>query len=310
MHEYTTARALQGKMHPRCAFCSSHQVRLSNVSMVRVVQCLSRKLDLANVESLDILASLLSLLKSLEWLDLDAEQVDHNLLATVNSHPNLTTLAVRDPLPDVLRDLASSTSLSLRKLLFLSVVSDCSLTLRCPTLHALMSRHLRLAHLILRDETNIKRGAGTLSLPGLEKLDIYLYYPQTSLMSWLPAFAERHTSLNTIKFIGDMRGSIWRSNADLQFPLQFIDAMEREALTLAAALSGFTISRTRTASSLNDWEVSALEMTMLKAAGVAALGIASKLVPRTSSLAIRMPRLESSQLIHVVSLNLYCLDLH
>ncbi|KAJ7156905.1 hypothetical protein C8R43DRAFT_997666 [Mycena crocata] len=260
---------------------------------------LIRKLDLANVESLDILASLLSLLKSLEWLDLDAEQVDPNLLAIVNTYPNLTTVAVRDALPENLRDWSLSTSSSLSKILLPSVLSDNCFPLECPALHALMSRRTRLAHLILCDKRSIRRGAGTLFLPGLEKLSIHLYLEPTCPMPWLPAFVERHPSLSTITYIGDLRGSIWRSNANLQFPLQFLDALEREDLRLATFLNAFTISRTSSASPLNEWEITAVEVTIEEAAGFAALRLASALAPRTSSLVIQMPRHGSRHCIRV-----------
>ncbi|KAJ7156868.1 hypothetical protein C8R43DRAFT_1234622 [Mycena crocata] len=272
---------------------------MNDAWFARLIRQLDLGLDLGDTDSLDILLSLLPLLESLEWLDVDAEQVDANLLAMINAHPTLNTVAIHDLLPDDLRDLSTSTSPSLSKILLYSVVSDCTFTLQCPTLHALMSRRPRLAHLILRDGTNIKRGAGTLSLPGLENLDIHLYHQPSSPMSWLPAFVERHTSLHTIKFIGDMSGSIWRSNADIRFSLQFIDAVESEALALATALNAFTVSRTSRALSLVDWEVTAIEITIQGPAGVAALSMASSLAPSISSLEIRMPRLMSSPLIHV-----------
>ncbi|KAJ7156867.1 hypothetical protein C8R43DRAFT_997474, partial [Mycena crocata] len=249
---------------------------------------LIRKLDIMDVASPDILPSLLSHLESLEWLDLDAEQLDAGLLATVNTYPNLTTVAVRDLPLDDLEDLSSSASLSLSKILVPSAVSSCSFPLQCPALQSLMSRSPRLTHLILRGEVNILCGAGTLSLPGLEKLDIKVYRRPTYPMSWLSAFVDRHPSLKTITFLGD--SLLWRRNPDILFPLQFLDAMEREGLTDASALDAFSISRSRTALSLDDWEVTELQISIVTVAGVSALTTASSLAPHLSSLVIGMSR--------------------
>ncbi|KAJ7708784.1 hypothetical protein B0H17DRAFT_1191287 [Mycena rosella] len=67
----------------------------------------------------------------------------------------------------------------------------------------------------------------------------------------------------------------------------FIDAVEREALHQAIALSAFSISRTGLAS-LDTWRVAALELKLDKADGIPGLKIASTLTPALSSLAIRM----------------------
>ncbi|KAJ7886017.1 hypothetical protein B0H13DRAFT_901523 [Mycena leptocephala] len=149
-----------------------------------------------------------------------------------------------------------------------------------------MSRSPRLAHVILRGERNIRVGAGTLILHGLETLDIGVYIRPTLPMSWLPAFVERHPTLKVIKFSG--HSSMWRRNPDILFPLQFMDAAERESLRQTVGLVAFSISPTRRASSLDDWPVVHLDMDITKGAGVSALRIASSKSPQVSSLVVRM----------------------
>ncbi|KAJ7355379.1 hypothetical protein DFH08DRAFT_1076482 [Mycena albidolilacea] len=227
-------------------------------------------------------------LKSLEWLGLEATQLDADLLSTLNSHTTLVTVAICDRELDVLRTSFSSTSMSLSKIRVHSALLDILPGLRSPALHSLTSRGIRLAHLILRNETNIRLGPGHLLIPGLETLDVGVYKQPTSLMSWLPLFVERHANLQTIKFSG--YASIWTHNPDILFPLQFIDAVEREALTGTVDLVAFSLSRTRSAVSLDDWQVAHLQMEITKGAGVSAMRIASSMAPRISSLVVRMSR--------------------
>ncbi|KAJ7355378.1 hypothetical protein DFH08DRAFT_498217 [Mycena albidolilacea] len=184
--------------------------------------------------------------------------------------------------------LSSSTSLSLSKIRVQSTSSGLLFGLRYPALHSLMGRSPRVAHLVVRDELNIRLGPGDLLVSGLETLDIGVYKRPTSVMAWLPAFAERHADLRTIKFSG--HASIWTQNPDILFPLQFIDTLERESLAGSVDLHAFSISRTISASSLDDWQVAHLQMEITKEAGVSAMKIASSIAPRVSSLIVRMPR--------------------
>ncbi|KAJ7089823.1 hypothetical protein B0H15DRAFT_1022049 [Mycena belliarum] len=108
-------------------------------------------------------------------------------------------------------------------------------------------------------------------------------------MSWLPAFVDRHKSLEIIKFTGDQYGSTWCQNPDILFPLRFIDALDREGLgRVAAALNSFSVHRNGRAS-IDTWQVTELQMTIEKSAGLAALSIATSLAPRLSSLIFCMP---------------------
>ncbi|KAF7356984.1 hypothetical protein MVEN_01034800 [Mycena venus] len=265
--------------------------------------CLIRQLDLAHVHSPeeqgsqragktyrygpDILPALFPCLKSLEWLALDVKQIDANLLAIINSHPKLVTVTTCDRNLETLRTLFSATSLSLSKIRVHSALLGFSIGFRSPPLLSLMGRSLRLAHLIVRDESNTKAGPGTLLVSGLETLDIGVY-SHASPMSWLPAFVERHPNLQVIKFSGD--GSNWRQNPDILFPLQFVNMLERNFLTGTVNLLTFSVSRTRTASSLDDWQVVHLEMEMAKGAGFSALAIASLIAPHISSLNVQVSR--------------------
>ncbi|KAJ7777362.1 hypothetical protein B0H16DRAFT_955542 [Mycena metata] len=236
----------------------------------------------------NILPALLRCLQSLEWLDLSAAQIDSRLLSALNSHPALTTVAVCDNNLQALRALFVSTTLSMSKIRVHSILSDFSLTLRSSALRSVMTRSPRLVHLSLRDSSNIKDGpSGSLFLPGLERLGIKMYPEPTHPMAWLQAFVAQHTSLQVINFSGV--GSNWRQNSDVAFPLQFYDAVERQALTRTIALNAFSISRLP-AASLRGWPVTELEMTIAKSAGVSGLRIASSLAPNASLLIIQMSR--------------------
>ncbi|KAJ7223034.1 hypothetical protein GGX14DRAFT_656928 [Mycena pura] len=235
----------------------------------------------------DILPALFSCLKSLEWLALDVKQIDANLLAIINSHPKLITVTTCDRHLEILSTLVSATSLSFSKIHVYSALLGLSVGFRSPPLHSLMGRSLRLAHLIVRGESNTKAGPGTLLVSGLETLDIGVYN-HASLMSWLPAFVERHPNLQVIKFSGD--GWNWTRNPDILFPLQFVDVLERKSLTGTVNLLTFSVSRTRTASSLDDWQVAHLEMEITKGLGVSALATASLIAPHISSLNVQMSR--------------------
>jgi hypothetical protein len=235
-----------------------------------------------------ILPAFIPGLKSLEWLGLEATQLDADLLSTLNSHTTLLTVAICDRELDVLRTLFSLTSMSLSKIRVHSALLDIHPGLRSPALHSLTSRGVRLAQVILRNETNTRLGPGNLLVPGLETLDIGVHERPTSVMTWLPAFAERHANLRTIKFSG--HASFWTQNPDILFPLQFIDTLERESLTGSVDLHAFSISRTISASSLDDWQVAHLQMEITKGAGVSAMRIVSSMAHRVSSLVVRMSR--------------------
>ncbi|KAJ7626279.1 hypothetical protein DFH06DRAFT_737333 [Mycena polygramma] len=208
--------------------------------------------------------------------------------------------------------LSSSTSLSLSKIRVHSILSDSSLRLQSSALRSLMNGSPRLAHLTVHGETNVKAGPGTLSLPGLESLDIKMYTRPTLPMSWLPAFVDRHAGLKVIKFCGN--DWIWRRNPDIVFPSRFLDAVEREPPTREVDLVAFSISRPQAASSLDDWPVIHLE---LKGVDVCALRIARLMAAQLSSLVIRMPgfvkqKLHINDLVSSLSLfpSLQRLELH
>lgn len=135
-------------------------------------------------------------------------------------------------------------------------------------------------------------------LPGLERLGIRMYPEPTHSMAWLPSFAARHTSLRVIDFSGV--GSNWRQNPDIAFPPQLYDAVERTVLARTISLNAFSISRPPSASSLHEWPVTELEMTIAKSAGVSGLGIASLSAPNTSVLIVRMSR-SVQHAVHIVS---------
>jgi hypothetical protein len=227
-------------------------------------------------------------LKSLRRLELDADQVNADLIAAVNAHPKLHTVTIHDTHLDTLGTLASSTSLSLSKILINSAILESARSRQASALRCLMSQRPRLRHLILRDKSILRDGGCILFLPGLEKLDITVYSEPTFPMAWMPAFVARHHSLAVITFSGD-KFNPWKRNPDLLFPLQFLDAVERHSsLARAVFITSFSISRPGSLSSVDDWPVAELELALFKAIGISSFKIASTIAPRLSSLIVTM----------------------
>ncbi|KAK7031579.1 hypothetical protein R3P38DRAFT_820733 [Favolaschia claudopus] len=307
----------------RC-FCYAplfSRVRIKRTDRLRLFQAkcgediefarLIKELDLSTVRSPDewsrtrylygpaILPTLIPLLISLERLHLPARQLDPNLLATLNSHPKLTTVVVDNSGLDDLRKLWSDTTLSMSKLKI-----DCASFDKCfgsqldtyrgatsqhPDFHSLMSRKLRLAHLIIRKERNIIFGPDTIVIPGLEAVDIYLCAKPLAmaLLSWLPAFVERHSSLKTVKIFDYY--SIWLHHWDMFWPLSLLDTAEQHTLTSTVKLAAFWISpNAPVTSSFDDWQVAQVELEVNAAEGFSALPFLGVLATHLTSLILRI----------------------
>ncbi|KAK7031570.1 hypothetical protein R3P38DRAFT_3265604 [Favolaschia claudopus] len=247
----------------------------------------------------DILPDLIPSLISLERLRLPACQLDPNLLATLNSHAKLTTVVVDDSGLNDLRKLWSDTPLSMAKLEIDSAsFDDCfgsqlnpyrGSASQHPDFRSLMSRKLRLAHLIIREESNIIFGPDTIVIPGLEAVDIYLCAKPLAmaLLSWLPAFVERHSSLKTVKIFDYY--SIWLHHWDMFWSLSLLDATERHTLTSTVKLAAFWISPKKpVASSFDDWQVVQVDLEVNDADGVSALPSLGVLATHLTSLILRI----------------------
>ncbi|KAK7031580.1 hypothetical protein R3P38DRAFT_3507205 [Favolaschia claudopus] len=243
----------------------------------------------------DILPTLISTLLSLKRLHLPAYQLDPNLLATLNTHPKLTTVVVSDSALDHLKKLWSKTLLSMSKLEVDSASLTAYLEFRSksyresPDFHSLISRNLRLAHLIIGDESNIVFGPDIIVIPGLQAVDIDLCARPAALLSWLPAFVERHSRLKTVKIFD--YGSIWQHDwGKIIWPFSLLDASERHLLTSTTKLAAFWISplNKSAASSLDDWQVGQVELEVKEPAGIAALPLLGLLAPHLTSLILRM----------------------
>ncbi|KAK6978127.1 hypothetical protein R3P38DRAFT_3235878 [Favolaschia claudopus] len=297
------------------------RLRLNQTDRLRLLQAkcakdsefarLIKELDLSRVHSTeewltrqgppylygpDILPNLIPSLLSLERLHLPAYQLDPNLLATLNSHPKLSTVVVDDSSLDDLRKLWSQTPLSMSKLEVDSASLDTGFGFhpdpysdsasQHPDFRSLMSRNLRLVHLVIRGENNIIFGPDTVVIPGLEAVDIDLCAKPVALLSWLPAFVHRHSSLQTIK-IFDYQ-SIWLHDWDKFWPFSLLDASERHTLTSTVKLAAFWISPHKPASPFDDWQVVRVEVEVQEAGGVSALRLLGVLAPQLTSLILRI----------------------
>ncbi|KAK7031578.1 hypothetical protein R3P38DRAFT_820708 [Favolaschia claudopus] len=247
----------------------------------------------------DLLPTLLPLLKSLERLDVAANQIDANLLAVIDSHPKLLTVAVNDPELSFLRLLASSTPLSMSKISVLAAYSGYSLGFECPDFHSLLKRGLRVTQLILRDESNIPLGPGASVISGLENLVIHGSKPPPL---WLSNFVESHSGLRSITF----HGSQWMQNPTVTFPSRFQGAIGAQSPAHKVDLLAFSVSRSGFPSSLDEWPVTHLDLKFV-GIGISVLKIASMLASRTSSLTIRMCRFEQNAVDPNDLISLCCL---
>ncbi|KAK7031513.1 hypothetical protein R3P38DRAFT_818276 [Favolaschia claudopus] len=176
----------------------------------------------------DILTTLLPRLRSLTWLNFHVKIIDIALLSLFNSHPKLATVAISDINLLDLGRLSKSTSLSLSKLRVPYALSTTSFGFH-PTYRSLARRGLRIARLKVRDTCCIKAGPGTLTVSGLEELEIPLNrdrqptFPMA--MAWLPTFASRHDNLSLVTF----NLFQWECGPDVPFASQFLAALDRES---------------------------------------------------------------------------------
>ncbi|KAF7357000.1 hypothetical protein MVEN_01036600 [Mycena venus] len=253
----------------------------------------ARQLDVVETDTEDVLHELLPCLTSLARLDLNAERFDVRLLAAVNSHPILATVAIHElnsPGLHALEMLVLSTDLPFSKILF----STTPVTHRFApiSVRALAQRGARFSYLFLHGLLEIRDGSGDLpDLPGLEQLDLSL---RDSIQSWLPHFVQRHAHVHTISFTDwqymytlDIPGN------EMPFAPQFLNALRSEGL-FRVRLDSFSIARPASWTSLKDWKVVKLELRLddarlVSSSGFSALEAATMLAPGISSLDIILP---------------------
>ncbi|KAJ7708766.1 hypothetical protein B0H17DRAFT_1030813 [Mycena rosella] len=255
---------------------------------------LIRHLDLGEVDARDVLLDLLPRLISLTWLELEASQLDARLLETMNSHASLDTVAVRD----VHLNALAALQLPFPKIIVRKTHLNRELKHESEALRAVVTRGAKFEHLILHDRRDFGNGGASLLLPGLEQVDVEMCCPIISIETWLPNFAQRHTSLNTIKFF-DEYGMFWRENPNIPFAPQFIDALRRETPPLDAELRSFSLARVASWTSLNDWEPTQLGLLLRSQSGISALSAASVLAPRLSSLDLVLHGTYATTPIHI-----------
>ncbi|KAF7356968.1 hypothetical protein MVEN_01033100 [Mycena venus] len=252
------------------------------------------QLDVVAVDAADVLHELLPFLTSLTWLDLSAHDLDTNLLALINSHPSLATVAVCDPRAALI-DLVSSTDLPFSKILVSTTTFNRD-SLKSD--HALVhnQRGGKFSHIVLLDDSQFdKVDVSSLVLPGLEQLDLKykrdrwtnhrLTPSPASQQSWLLNFAQRHTHLGTIKFTG-WPLDVWKHSSGVPFAIPFVHAA-REGGGYGIGLKSFSIVRPASWSTLKDWEVSHVELELIVANKISpALMMAIALAPKLFSLDI------------------------
>ncbi|KAJ6581075.1 hypothetical protein B0H19DRAFT_492234 [Mycena capillaripes] len=278
---------------------------MANAQFARLI----RELDMVEVDTVDGLPELLPCLSSLVRLDLKAERLDARLLAVVNSKTTLVTVVVRDSEVTALRALLLTTDLSFSKILVVTTTVHrlFKFPLFVEVFCALLKRGTRFSQLIFQEEVIFDPALhfdGPLTLSDLEHivLDMPRSPTSASLHSWLPAFAHRHTNLRMIRFM-DWHSSFWHI-AGLPFAYALLDALHAEPPMAQSWLQAFSVIRPAAAgwTTLDEWEVVALEMSLSNAAAAGAvLNAAAALAPRISTLELVL-RSSMQQRTHIDTL--------
>ncbi|KAJ7626307.1 hypothetical protein DFH06DRAFT_1339446 [Mycena polygramma] len=168
---------------------------------------LIRELNVVEVGYHDGIPELLPWLTSVTRLEVPADQLDARLLAIINEHRTLVTVAVLDPQLKTLRNILSSTNLPLSKILVsptITVLDDVTLQ----AFRAAIQRGARFYHFIFEVQGNLELSAATLPivLPDLEHFDLKMCYrtniSRSSINSWL----HRHAHDKTGKCVWALEG--------------------------------------------------------------------------------------------------------
>ncbi|KAF7356990.1 hypothetical protein MVEN_01035600 [Mycena venus] len=268
---------------------------------------LIKELDVVGVDTLDGLPEVLPHLTSLTRLDLKMEKVDTRLLAVVNAHPTLATVAVRDSqlerlvsLPLSIDLVSPPTDLPFSKILVSTTTTDLP-ALQSEAFRAVVQRGARLPCLCLHEDDvsldDANAIAGLPVLPDLEQLHLDL--TRGSIQSWLPSFARRHPQLRTITLAKSIYH--WSRGPEVSFVAQFLGALSKEGVTRVLP-SSLTIERPASWTSLSEWDVVQLKLPLtfarlVSATEFSAIMAATMLAPRLSSLHLILP--DTTRPIHI-----------
>ncbi|KAJ6497695.1 hypothetical protein C8R45DRAFT_983883 [Mycena sanguinolenta] len=260
--------------------------------------------DLDNTAPQQRLLALVTCLTSLVHLDLNVDSFNAPLLAKINSHPTLATVAIPASFPASFSQLQTlvkqrtSRGLPLSKILFSTTLQ--SWLPKVDIFSAMVQRGARFSRLtleisILLTIQNNPIFLNNLIFRDLQRLDL-LFDRHCStnfpVPNWLLLFAERHTQLTRIKFTVHLGGH-W-THAGVPFAQDFQAAMDAEE-TWGVQLNSFYVVRPISWSSLKDWKVDHIVLGLDGAKRISVLKVASLHAPHLSVLELIIRESEHPQ---------------
>ncbi|KAJ7579269.1 hypothetical protein C8J56DRAFT_1059493 [Mycena floridula] len=278
--------------HLRCqnsaTFQRLHDKSVSDPFFVKLIRTLDlTKLARAPCENLD---QIIPRLQCLSYILIHSSKISEQLLTTMNHHPTLRTVQISDSderLKLLARFPSAAPSLFSKVSIDSAALDDTELyrLVRSPTMHLFHAGGLRINQLQLRGKETLEQGPGGLHFRGLEVLKLGLALGSESL-TWLPAFVQSQPDLTRIEFRDTSAPWCWCSNIHLRHGAQVRAALIAEGFQKAISMKGWSISRTPAAKSLDDWEVTALDLH-LNSSFVDVLSMVHEFYPNVSSLVLK-----------------------
>ncbi|KAJ7579236.1 hypothetical protein C8J56DRAFT_340083 [Mycena floridula] len=258
-----------------------HDLAVSNPFSAKCI----RTLDLEALISCENLHQIIPCLESLSDILIHSLNLDETLLTTMNDHPTLRTVQICDSNQQLglLGRFPSATPLLFSKILINSVTIDSITLQRLVRRSAVRFFHggLRIKRLQIY---GLDEGPKGLYFRGLEVVKLGM--PLGSL-PWLFPFVQSQPEVTRIEFSGT--SAPWSSNIYILYGAQIRAALVAEGFQNAVALKALSISRMPAAKSLDDWEVTALDLH-LNSSFVDVLSIVHEFYPNVSSLVLAFKR--------------------
>ncbi|KAJ7284638.1 hypothetical protein C8J57DRAFT_1461861 [Mycena rebaudengoi] len=256
---------------------------ISDLGFAQLIRTLNLDSEEFRFDPTHQLLTILPRLESLSYLLVHPAILDEQLLAAINRHPNLATVAVHDPhlkllstsfpnaTPSLFPKLSLNYAIITRELLF--------------TIHnspLITTGGLHIQQLILHhDSVPADGGAfGKWYFHGLEELRLGMRESH----DWLSGFIKTHPDLRTISFHAP-GFQPWCRNTSIPSSAQFWDALHAEGLQHAVSLGGIAISRTPL--SQQDWKVTELYLN-LELSVLDVLRLASRFYSNVSVLTLNL----------------------
>ncbi|KAJ7579238.1 hypothetical protein C8J56DRAFT_965170 [Mycena floridula] len=201
-----------------------------------------------------------------------------------NRHPNLATIQIRDSQLKLLSWFPSANPSLFSKILVDSVSLD-GLTCRplMPSSRRFLSDSgMRVRRLKLFGSEISNHGFDSLSFQGLEILEVPM---RVASLSWLSSFVQSQPDLKKIHFDTPAGCRPWCSNSYIPGGAEIHNCFNLEGLESAVALNAMSICRTPTSTSLDDWDVTELQLR-LQSNTLDVLKLTNTFYPRTSTLVL------------------------